>query len=97
MLADKPFIAHISEDMTREQTLEDHLNGISKRSQEFASVFGAREIAGVIGLCHDTGTGCGACPLPGRDGDRMWDFFAFMRNNATFMIDIIPNYGIISL
>ena len=51
----KPFIAHISGDMTREQTLAEHLNGVSNRAKDFAAAFGAGDIAGAIGLCHDVG------------------------------------------
>jgi len=46
----KPFIAHISEEISREQTLAEHLNGVSKRAKDFAAAFGAGDIAAMTKL-----------------------------------------------
>lgn len=49
------YLAHISEDKTREQSLRSHSAGVSKWAGDFADVFGCREWGAGVGLCHDIG------------------------------------------
>jgi len=51
------FYAHSTEnpDKSDWQTLEDHLEGVAKRAEEFAGVFGAAEWGRIVGDNHDLG------------------------------------------
>ena len=48
------YIAHISED-GREQPIADHLKNVSVAAGKYAESFGAKELAEMIGMCHDIG------------------------------------------
>lgn len=49
------YLAHISEDKTREQTILEHLEGTSKLSGEFAKSFGYEDWGYCVGKLHDIG------------------------------------------
>ena len=49
------YLAHISEDGSREQTLKDHLEETAKLAGDFASVFECKEWGEGCGLFHDVG------------------------------------------
>ncbi len=49
------YLAHISEDGTREQTVLEHLNGTAELAAEFARPFGGEEQARFAGMIHDIG------------------------------------------
>lgn len=49
------YLAHISEDKTREQTILEHLNGTARLAQAFADEFGCKEWGYGCGLLHDIG------------------------------------------
>ena len=49
------FLAHISEDQTRTQTILDHLNGTAELAKAFAAPFGAESEAGYSAQLHDIG------------------------------------------
>ena len=48
-------LAHISEDGTRQQTIQEHLEGTAELAAEFACPFGGEEQARLAGLLHDIG------------------------------------------
>lgn len=52
---EKAWLAHISEDGARVQTIREHLTGTAKRAQEFARPFGGQEQAYLAGELHDIG------------------------------------------
>lgn len=49
------FLAHISEDKQREQTILDHSKGTAKLAADFASVFSCKDWGYACGLMHDIG------------------------------------------
>lgn len=49
------YIAHISEDRTRKQSVLQHLNGAAVLAQEFASAFGCGAYGNCLGMLHDIG------------------------------------------
>lgn len=49
------YLAHRSEDGTREQTIYAHLTGTATLSEKFAAVFNAGEMGRFCGLAHDIG------------------------------------------
>lgn len=49
------FLAHRTEDNTREQTILEHLEGTARRAAEFGAAFGAMEQAELAGMLHDIG------------------------------------------
>lgn len=49
------YLAHISKDKKREQTVLEHLKGTAELAGNFASVFQCREWGYGYGLCHDIG------------------------------------------
>ena len=49
------YLAHISEDGQREQTVEEHLLGTAALCEKFAAAFGAAKQGRWIGLAHDVG------------------------------------------
>lgn len=49
------YLAHISEDKKREQTVLEHNQGTALLAGKFASKFGCREWGQAAGLCHDIG------------------------------------------
>lgn len=49
------FLAHISEDKSREQSIFEHLAGTAQLAGEFASIFGCREWGYGCGYLHDIG------------------------------------------
>lgn len=49
------YLAHITEDKTREQTVLEHLLGTAIRAAEFAETFGAMELGCLCGMLHDVG------------------------------------------
>lgn len=49
------YLAHISEDKQREQSLVEHLKGTAKLAGEFAGKFGSKEWGVGCGICHDIG------------------------------------------
>lgn len=49
------YLAHISEDKTREQTILEHLEGTAKLSGEFAKSFGYEDWGYCVGKLHDIG------------------------------------------
>ena len=49
------FVAHVSEDGTRFESVETHLKEVSRLAAEFARLFGADSWAGAAGLVHDIG------------------------------------------
>ena len=51
----REYLAHISEDKQRKQTLLEHLQGTAALAKEFGQAFGAAEIAGQCGRYHDIG------------------------------------------
>ncbi len=54
MVSDKQYIAHTRED-GRNQEIKDHAKGVAELAAEFASAFGAGDIAYQTGLVHDIG------------------------------------------
>ena len=57
---DKPekrplYLAHISEDQTRTQSVRDHLEGVAKLAGAFARPFGGEEQGFLAGMLHDIG------------------------------------------
>ena len=57
---DKPekrplYFAHISEDQTRTQSVQDHLEGVAKLAGAFARPFGGEEQGFLAGMLHDIG------------------------------------------
>ena len=48
-------LAHISEDGTRTQTVQEHLNGTAELAGEFAAAFGAQDEGEYAGELHDIG------------------------------------------
>ncbi len=50
-----PYLAHISEDHTRTQTVREHLENTAALAAEFARPFGGEEAARLSGLLHDIG------------------------------------------
>lgn len=51
------YLAHISEDETREQTLTDHLTGTAELAGQFAKAFDCEEQGKAVGRTHDIGKG----------------------------------------
>jgi len=54
----KKFIAHVkqnSDSLWEKQTLENHLNGVSKTAGEFATEFGNKDWGELLGYWHDLG------------------------------------------
>ena len=49
------YLAHISDDKLREQTIREHLEGVAKLSAEFAASFDSEEWGYGCGLIHDIG------------------------------------------
>ena len=49
------YLAHISDDKLREQTIREHLEGVAKLSAEFAASFDSEEWGYGCGLVHDIG------------------------------------------
>ena len=49
------YLAHISEDKTREQTILDHLKGTAELAGDFSSAFHCREWGYGCGMLHDIG------------------------------------------
>lgn len=49
------YLAHISEDKNREQSIKEHLTGTAELAGEFASSFSCREWGYGCGLLHDIG------------------------------------------
>ncbi len=49
------FLAHISEDGTREETVYQHLQEVAEMAAHFAEPFGAQDWAHAAGLAHDIG------------------------------------------
>jgi CRISPR-associated endonuclease/helicase Cas3 len=49
------YVAHISDDGTRYESVHDHLNQVAEMAATFAESFGASEWARVAGLTHDIG------------------------------------------
>lgn len=49
------FLAHISEDKLREQSILDHLEGTAELAGEFASAFGTEAWGYGCGMMHDIG------------------------------------------
>lgn len=49
------YLAHISDDKKREQTVLEHNQRTALLAGEFASKFGCREWGQAVGLCHDIG------------------------------------------
>ena len=49
------WLAHVSEDGTREQTILEHLEGTAELAEDFAGVFGAGEWGRLCGMAHDIG------------------------------------------
>lgn len=49
------YIAHISDDKTREQTVKEHLEGTAKLAEQFANEFGYRDWGYCCGKLHDIG------------------------------------------
>ena len=49
------YLAHISDDRTRKQTVQEHLEGVARLAGEFARPFGAEEAARQTGMAHDIG------------------------------------------
>lgn len=52
---DDHFLAHISEDEQRFQTIKEHLEGTAVLAKRFASSFGAGDLAWLAGRVHDLG------------------------------------------
>ena len=50
-----PFLAHISADGQRTQSVRDHLLGTAALAKAFARPFGGQEQAYLAGLLHDIG------------------------------------------
>lgn len=50
-----PFLAHISEDGLRTQTVAEHLQGTAALCSRFAAAFDAAEYGNLAGLLHDIG------------------------------------------
>lgn len=53
--AGRRFLAHISENGDRTQTVQEHLEGTAELSAAFAAAFGMAEQGRLIGLAHDMG------------------------------------------
>lgn len=49
------YVSHISEDGTRIEYVEDHLNEVAALAGEFASSFGAQRLGECVGIAHDIG------------------------------------------
>ena len=49
------FVAHVTEDGTRFESVEDHLRAVSEMAARFAEPFGASSWARAAGLAHDVG------------------------------------------
>lgn len=49
------FVAHVSEDGTRFESVEEHLKAVSEMAARFAEPLGASSWARVVGLAHDAG------------------------------------------
>ena len=49
------YVAHVSEDKSREQTVKDHLEGTAERARDFADAFGYGEWGYCAGMMHDIG------------------------------------------
>ena len=49
------YLGHRNPDTGKEQTLLDHLQGVSEKAGEFADAFGEREHGRLVGLYHDIG------------------------------------------
>lgn len=49
------YLAHISEDGTREQSVLDHLQGTARLAAQFASAFDAEQLGRLSGMAHDIG------------------------------------------
>lgn len=49
------FLAHISEDKEREQSVKEHLEGVAKLAEAFAGEFGYGDWAYCAGMLHDIG------------------------------------------
>ena len=49
------YLGHKNVENGTEQTLKEHLNGVSKLAENFASEFGENEIGKIAGLYHDIG------------------------------------------
>ncbi len=52
---EKPLIAHVRETDKEIQTLEKHLEGVSKLAGQFTDKIGLKEIGQIAGLLHDVG------------------------------------------
>ena len=51
----RPSIAHWRASDRKEQSLEDHLDGVSRRSRTFAAKIGLQDAGELIGALHDLG------------------------------------------
>lgn len=49
------FVAHVSEDGARSESVEEHLAQVAALASEFAEPFGAEGWAHAAGLAHDIG------------------------------------------
>lgn len=49
------YFAHISQDQTRRQTVQNHLEGTAKLAAQFAAAFDAEEQGYLAGIAHDIG------------------------------------------
>ena len=49
------YIAHISDDKSREQTVKEHLEGTAKLAEQFANEFGYGDWGYCCGKLHDIG------------------------------------------
>lgn len=54
-MGEQPFLAHISEDGTRTQTVKEHLQGTAELCAKFATVFDAEQAGYYTGMLHDIG------------------------------------------
>ena len=55
MAGDDKYLAHVSPDGTREQTLKEHLLGTASLARGFGEAFGEGDFAYLVGLLHDVG------------------------------------------
>lgn len=65
------YLAHISDDKTREQTLMDHLAGTAELAGQFAKAFDCEEQGQAVGKIHDLGKGTDAFQNRLHDGPKV--------------------------
>lgn len=65
------YLAHISDDKTREQTLMDHLAGTAELAGQFAKAFDCEEQGQAAGKIHDLGKGTDAFQNRLHDGPKV--------------------------